>query len=64
MPNHPKYRQELDSWEGDPEELTDHVDVLTYDLEQCDRTFTSKKDAFTAGLFLGSWLAARDVPPR
>jgi hypothetical protein len=44
-----------DGWEGDLDELIGHEDLLANSSEEvCDRVFASKREAFTAGLFLAS----------
>jgi hypothetical protein len=42
-----------DAWEGDPEKLIGYDELLSCDHDTCDRTFSSKQDAFNTGFFLG-----------
>ena len=41
-----------DAWEGDPEGLIGYEELLSSDYDMCDRTFSSKMDAFNCGFFL------------
>ena len=38
-----------DAWEGDPEQLIGYDELLSRDDNVCDRTFSSKRDAFNSG---------------
>lgn len=42
-----------DTWEGDFDELAPWRDLLVDDDALCDVTFSSKEEAFRAGLYLG-----------
>jgi hypothetical protein len=42
-----------EEWDGDPETLRGREKELSGDSAQCDQTFASKHEAFTAGLALG-----------
>jgi hypothetical protein len=56
MPSPPHKRCfDPEDWEGDPEQLIGHEDVLDYgDARLCDQVVSSKQEAFTTGLFLAS----------
>ena len=43
-----------EAWEGDRDELLGAEDRLGSDPNLCDRTFCSKHEAFTVGLYLGA----------
>jgi hypothetical protein len=43
-----------DAWDGDPEFLRPFQDELALGHELCDQTFASRREAFAAGLELGS----------
>ena len=41
-----------DAWEGDPEQLIGYDELLSCDDDMCDRTFSTKREAFNSGFFL------------
>jgi hypothetical protein len=41
------------AWDGDATLLEPYVEQLCDDTDLCERTFASKHEAFTAGLYLG-----------
>ena len=50
---------DLDSWEGDTEDLAGHEEALSMRPALCERVFSSKHEAFVVGLTLGG----RNPPP-
>lgn len=45
---------DTEAWEGEPDGLRGAEDLLANNPNLCDRTFSSKHEAFTVGLYLGT----------